>query len=892
MVLKNKEVNEWSRIRFALLSFGGTAAVIALAMLISFALSGADFRAGFVLASLIGGIVGAVAVGAIYLALTRTVFRRAVIERDMAQRITHELKRAGEGDLSVDWDDIVISVNGERQVIPFRQVHERLVGVLVESDRMSGQLNRLAHEILDQAVKLSEGAREQSTSVSESTSSVGRIHSTIREVSSNIESLAELSVDVSSSTYEMIASIEEVSNNSQKLNSAMDETAATVTQIVGNIHSVAESTDSLSMATIQSHRSMEDIDRSTRIIRDRAEEAAGLTNKAREGAEHSKELLGRTVDGIRDLAGTIESTRQVMKKLGVQSRSIGEILTVISSVAADTHLLSLNASIMAAKAGEHGRGFAVVAQEIKTLAQRTAASAKEIENLITGTQDSVDRAIDAIEQGTSKVSEGMRLSEEADLSLAEVLDRAEIASRNSRDIAKLTYDQAEVSQEVFKAVDEVARRTELIQTAMREQEDSSEFVRKRVSGTQDLTMQVAKAMKEQAESSRRISMAMERLTTSIEGIKLATDEQALSSSGIVRAIDTIRRKADLVAISAQNVSNTSMSVLHQSLLLHNELKGIRLPVREARYTLGLLFDNLREERWKREREFFITRAQELGAKVEFRVADGDAERQVEFGRELIEAGVDLMIVVAVDAVRAGAIVEASHAAGVPVIAYDRLIKDCELDLFVSFNAARIGSLQAEAAMKRPGKNRIFILAGSPTDVNSHMLYNGQMKLLKPAAERGEVDIVGEVWVPDWDPEQAYRLTKETIRQHKNLDAVVASNDGTAGGAIRALAELVPERKVVVTGMDTELSACRRIVEGSQTMTVYMPIRLQASRAMEAALLTLRGEEIPEIDEYIDNGRVKVPSILLQPIRVDAENLEEVVIKGGFHKREDVFRKKS
>jgi D-xylose transport system substrate-binding protein len=102
--------------------------------------------------------------------------------------------------------------------------------------------------------------------------------------------------------------------------------------------------------------------------------------------------------------------------------------------------------------------------------------------------------------------------------------------------------------------------------------------------------------------------------------------------------------------------------------------------------------------------------------------------------------------------------------------------------------------------------------------------------------------------------------------------------------------LIKDKKVVVTGMDTELSACRRIVEGSQAMTMYMPIKLQAGRAMEAAMLMLKKEEIPGITSFVDNGKMKVPAILLKPIKVDLENLEEVVIKDGFHKTEDVFGK--
>lgn len=880
-------MNGSNRIRFIIAMGATTTLIVFLAMLATARLSMA-YSSNLIFLLLGLSVLASLLVMAGALVIIRFFSGMGTFDRDSAKKLADELLKAREGSLDRPWDDIEMSINGERKVIPLREVYERLVTVLTEANRMSGLLNNLAREILDQAVKLSQSAEDQSSAVAESTSSISRIDSSIREVVSNVEDLSDLNENVSSATLEMITSIEEVSKNAINLSQAVQEEVSAIEEMAGNIHSVADSTDSLSGAAVQSRKSMEEIERATRSIRDRAEEATQLSEAARDGAVHTKQLLAKTVSGIHNLAETVESTRQVMRALGIQSRSIGEILNVITSVAADTHLLSLNASIMAAKAGEHGRGFSVVAQEIKTLANRTSESAKEIESLIIETQESVDKAVRSIEEGNARVSEGMRLSEEADHSLAEVLSRAEVAAKNSHDIAADTEAQAAMSEQVFQAVDEVAKRTELIRAAMREQEDSSRYVRERVLRTQGLVSQVVQAMSEQAESSRRISTAMERLTSRIQGIRRATEEQAGSSTGVVHAIEAIHKKADLVAISAQNVNNTSMSVLHQSLLLRRELKGIILPEREAPVTLGLLFDNLREERWQRERVIFENKAAELGAAVAFRVAEGDSARQLEQGDELIKKGVDLMIVVAVNAEAAGRIVESSRRAGIPVIAYDRLIKNVELDLFVSFDAQRIGEVQAETALAQaPGKN-FLVLAGSPTDVNAHMLHEGQMRVLGPKAKRGEVKIVEDIWVPDWSPEEAYRLTRKVIETKGAIDAVIASNDGTAGGAIRAVKEMIKDRKVIVTGMDTELSACRRIVEGTQAMTMYMPIKLQAGRAMEAAMLMLKNEDIPGITSYIDNGAMKVPSILLKPIKIDLENLEEVVCKDGFHKKEDVF----
>jgi D-xylose transport system substrate-binding protein len=842
----------------------------------------------FVWALLGFGVLAGFFFGGVTRLMMRLMLGADFIDHDSARELASELTDAKSGNLATPWSDLSLIVKGELKVIPMKDVHARLVGVLAEADIMSSQLDRLAHEIMDQAGKLAQGADDQRSSVAASTASVGRIDSSLRNVVASIGDLSELGENVSSSTYQTIASIEEVGHNAETLGQAVNEAASAIQEMVSNIHTVAGSADSLSGAAVQTRKSMDEIDRTTRSIRDRADKTAQLSEAARQGAGLSKELIAKTVQGIRILSETMDSTRQVMHQLGIQSTAIGEILTVISSIANETHLLSLNASIMAAKAGEHGRGFSVVAQQIKTLAGRTAESAKEIENLIVETQESVNRAIHAIEEGSTRVNDGMRVSEEADRSLAEVLSQAEVAAQNAHGIAQDTDAQAAMSEQVFKAVDEVAKGAEMIRVAMREQEQASEFLRGRAVRMQELMVQVSVAMSEQSEASHRIFSAMGRLTGSIQSIKTATEDQAASSAGIVRAIDTIRKKADLMAISAQNVSNTSLSVLHQSLLLRHELKGLTLPAAAAAYTIGVLFDNLREERWQREKQIFTNRIQELGHVIEARVAEGNPERQMSQALELIQLRVDLLIIVAVDAAAAAAIVRRAKEARIPVIVYDRLVKNVVFDLFVSFDADRIGELQARTALEKARGPKFLVLAGSPKDMNAQILHRGQMKTLKPAVDQRTIQIVDDLWVPDWSPEQAYRLTRQAIESRGPLDAIIASNDGIAGGAARAVREAMPGQSVVLTGMDTELSACRRIVEGAQTMTVYIPIKLQASRATEAALLLLKGEEIQGITDMIDNGAGRIPSILLRPIKVDAENLEEVVVKDGFHRKEDIF----
>jgi D-xylose transport system substrate-binding protein len=161
-----------------------------------------------------------------------------------------------------------------------------------------------------------------------------------------------------------------------------------------------------------------------------------------------------------------------------------------------------------------------------------------------------------------------------------------------------------------------------------------------------------------------------------------------------------------------------------------------------------------------------------------------------------------------------------------------------------------------------------------------------MNILQPYIDRGGVKIVADQWATDWQPINALKHTENALTMNKNqIDAIVVSNDGTAGGAIQALAEQKLAGKIIVSGQDADLAACQRLLAGTQAMTVYKPIRPLAETAAEVAIKMLKGEPIPEANRTVNNGKIDVPSILLEPIAVDKNNLYETVIKDGFHKLE-------
>lgn len=313
-------------------------------------------------------------------------------------------------------------------------------------------------------------------------------------------------------------------------------------------------------------------------------------------------------------------------------------------------------------------------------------------------------------------------------------------------------------------------------------------------------------------------------------------------------------------------------------------KGPNEPV-----VIGFSMDTLKEERWQRDKDLVERRAKELGIKVSVQVANGDDNLQVKQAENLLTQGVDVLIVAPHNGEIAASIVEAAHRQGVPVISYDRLIKNSDVDLYTSHQVVKIGEMQAQYLLDHVNKKpaNFVIVGGSPTDNNALLLHEGQMNVLKGAVGRGDVKIIVDQYAKEWQASAALNIVENALTQaHNQVDAVVCSNDGTARGAVQALEGQNLAGKVLVSGQDADLASLKLIVEGKQTMTIYKPIQPLAYAAVDAALKLARGEKV-ETNDTIDNGFKKVPAILLEPIAVDRNNLVSTLVKDGYHTLEDI-----
>ena len=304
---------------------------------------------------------------------------------------------------------------------------------------------------------------------------------------------------------------------------------------------------------------------------------------------------------------------------------------------------------------------------------------------------------------------------------------------------------------------------------------------------------------------------------------------------------------------------------------------------EDRIRIGLSFDTFVLERWQRDRDAFVARASELGAEVNVQNANGDVEEQIAQIEYLIEKDVDVIAVIAVDSRGLSDVVAKAKRAGIRVIAYDRLLTDAGVDLYISFDNERIGQMMAECiAANTPAGGKVFMMCGSPEDNNVSLVEKGFYSVM----DKTDLEIVGTAYADNWLGEMGYAAVSGFLDEGGELDAVMCGNDDIASQVIRALSERRLAGEVCVVGQDADLSGCQRIVEGTQTMTVYNSIETLAMRAAESAVVLAEEGSVKTAGTYFD-GTYEVPYIGLEPIAVTESNMQ-VIIDDGYHLEEDIY----
>lgn len=279
-----------------------------------------------------------------------------------------------------------------------------------------------------------------------------------------------------------------------------------------------------------------------------------------------------------------------------------------------------------------------------------------------------------------------------------------------------------------------------------------------------------------------------------------------------------------------------------------------------------------------------------GCKILYSNASQDARKQQDQAEAALTNGAKVLVLDAVDVGSVGPIIKEAQAKHVPVIAYDRLISKQPIAYYVSFDNVRQGRIQAQTLVDKLGSGGkpIVMINGAPTDPSAGDYKKGAHEVF----DKGSVKIAKEFDTTDWSPDKAQREMEQSITAlgKNGFKGIYSANDGMASGAIAALKGAgIDPKSVPITGGDAEVAAIQRILDGSQYSTIYLAIKKQAETSADLAVALATGKPVPAglINAKVDNGAVKVPSVLLSPIAVTKDNIQDTVIKDGFYKPSEI-----
>lgn len=304
---------------------------------------------------------------------------------------------------------------------------------------------------------------------------------------------------------------------------------------------------------------------------------------------------------------------------------------------------------------------------------------------------------------------------------------------------------------------------------------------------------------------------------------------------------------------------------------------------EDKLQIGMSFDSFVIERWQRDRDVFVSTAKEMGAEVNVQNANGSVEEQIAQIEYFIDKKMDVIVIVCVDSGSLSEVVLKAKSAGIKVIAYDRLIRNANVDLYISFDNERVGIMMAEGIVSSGKVKNVLMIGGSLADSNVAMVEAGFEKVMA----QHHIKILDKMHADGWKAELGAAYIYDHVKEVYGADAIMCGNDDIATAVVRALAERRLAGKLGVVGQDADLAACQRIVQGTQIMTVYKPVEKLAQKAAECAIALAKGETV-QTSETLHDGSFTVPYMALEPISVYKYNMDDVIIGSGFHMKEDVY----
>ena len=488
--------------------------------------------------------------------------------RAMAMRLAEaDLSGRVEGAPTRELDELAESLNSIGQGL--RDTLGRVRGVAESVAQVVDQISRSASTTTS-------GSSTVLTRVEETSSAMVEMLSSLKGIAENVEVLYQSAEESSSSIMEMSTTNDEVAANVLKMAGSVEETTSAIEQMTYSIKEVARNVEDLLKNTEATSSSIREMDIAIGQVETNAYETARLSEQVSKDAETGMESIQKTIVGIDRIKDSSRQASSVIDQLGRRIGEIGNIVDVIDDVAEQTNLLALNAAIIAAQAGEHGKGFAVVADEIKDLSERTAASTKEIADLIRAVQAESRNAASAMNQGVRSVEEGVVLGREAENALKKIQESAKNSTQMVKAIARATVEQARGSKDVTAAVERVRETIEQINKATNEQARGSEQVMKVAEQMKLLTQGVRRSADEQSHGGKQISRSIENINEMVTHLNRAQKEQTRGTEQVLKAIETIRSVADQQNRSVKQLEEAIETLRNQADVLRGEVRRFRV----------------------------------------------------------------------------------------------------------------------------------------------------------------------------------------------------------------------------------------------------------------------------------------------------------------------------
>lgn len=464
-------------------------------------------------------------------------------------------------------DDLAESLNNIGQGL--RDTLGRVRGVAESVAQVIDQISRTA-------ATTSGGSATVLTRVEETSSAMVEMLTSLKGIAENVEVLYKSAEESSSSIQEMATTNDEVASNVTTMAAAVEETTSAIEQMTYAIRDVAKNVEGLLRTTESTTASIREMEAATNQVETNANETARLSEQVSRDAESGMESIQKTIAGIDKIKDSSKAASAVIDQLGRRIGEIGNIVDVIDDVAEQTNLLALNAAIIAAQAGEHGKGFAVVAEEIKDLAERTAASTREIADLIRAVQAESRNAGSAMNEGVRSVEAGVQLGREAEEALRKIQESARNSTRMVQAIANATVEQARGAKDATASVDRIREAVEHINKATNEQARGSEQVVKGAEQMRLLTQHVKRSVDEQAHGSKQINQSIENINEMVIHLNRAQKEQTRGTEQVLKAVETIKAVSEHQNKSVKQLEEAIETLRQQADVLRGEIRRFRV----------------------------------------------------------------------------------------------------------------------------------------------------------------------------------------------------------------------------------------------------------------------------------------------------------------------------